>query len=133
MFYDKESINNIILENKNFSTKYILALLNSKLINWYYSTKFTNASTLTVNISKAYLSQLPIKDISISKQQLIINLVDKMLSLNKELQEVGNKDKYRREKIEEEIKKTDNQIDEEIYKLYELTPEEIKIVEGEGK
>ena len=61
-FYNKESINNIILKaDSNLSHLYLLCLLNSSLINWFYSNQFTNESTLTVNISKEYLSQIPIK------------------------------------------------------------------------
>jgi len=34
-----------------------------------------------------------------------------------------------KERIEQQIKQTNWEIDEEVYKLYNLTPEEIKIVE----
>lgn len=91
-FYNKESINNIILkEDSNFKIKYILLLLNSKLINWFYNKAFTNDSTLTVNISKEYLSKIPIKNISDNEQIYFIEKADQMLSLNKELQELSEK------------------------------------------
>lgn len=91
-YYNKESINNVILKNKSkFKTKFILTLLNSNLINWFYNKSFTNDSTLTVNISKEYLSKIPIKKISISDQQPFIEKADLMLSLNKSLQEVSSK------------------------------------------
>ncbi|RPD43565.1 Eco57I restriction-modification methylase domain-containing protein [Paracnuella aquatica] len=85
--YNKESINNIILnDNSKFNIKFILSLLNSKLINWFYNNQFTNESTLTVNISKEYLSKVPIK--VPADQQPFIDKADIMLSKNKELQEV---------------------------------------------
>ena len=63
--YNKESINNIILKSDSkFNVKFILTLLNSALINWFYNNQFTNESTLTVNISKEYLSRIPIKKTS---------------------------------------------------------------------
>lgn len=126
-FYNKESINNLILKKDvPYNIKYILGILNSKLINWFYKTRFTNASILTVNISKEYLSQIPIKKADRNMQRSITVFVDKMLILNNELlNETENSDKWR--KITEEIKKTDIKIDEEVYKLYGLTPEEIEI------
>jgi len=49
--------------------------------------------------------------------------------LNKKLSSIGNKKTSETAKIEEEIKRTDAEIDVLVYKLYGLTPEEIKIVE----
>ena len=50
--------------------------------------------------------------------------------MNEELQEASNNtDKWR--KLRGEIEKLDKRIDGEVYKLYDLTPEEIEIV-GEG-
>ena len=52
-----------------------------------------------------------------------------MLTLNKKLQEIGDKNTLEKQKIEQEIKKTDNEIDELVYQLYEITEEEKKIIE----
>ena len=88
--YNKESINNIILDDSSgIKTKFILTLLNSKLINWFYTNQFTNQSDLTVNLSKEYLSQIPLK---IPEPQLpFITKADIMLSKNKELHELKQK------------------------------------------
>lgn len=53
-----------------------------------------------------------------------------MLSLNKRLSEIGDKRTDERARVEEEIRKTDAEIDGLVYKLYGLSDEEIKIVEG---
>ena len=58
-----------------------------------------------------------------------ISLLDKMLSLNKRLNEIGDKKTDERERIEEEIKKTDVEIDELVYKIYGITEAEKKIIE----
>ena len=52
-----------------------------------------------------------------------------MLSLNKKLQEIGDKNTLEKQKIEQEIKKTDSEIDELVYELYGITQEEKKIIE----
>ena len=72
---------------------------------------------------------MPIKNIPPDKQLPFINLADKMLSLNKKLQEIGDKNTLEKQKIQEEIKKTDNEIDELVYQLYGITEEEKKIIE----
>ena len=55
------SVNNIILKEQYHNYyENILALLNSKVLNWFYANSFSNNSTLTVNISKTFLEKLPI-------------------------------------------------------------------------
>jgi hypothetical protein len=61
-------------------------------------------------------------------EQTIISLVDKMLSLQKKLHSsklAGNE----KERLEQQIKDIDYEIDEEVYKLYGITKEEQKIIE----
>jgi hypothetical protein len=134
--YNKESINNIILKDDiQYSVKYILGLINSKLFSWFYRTKFTNASTLTVNLSKEYLSQLPIRLITFSdsaektQHNKMIGFVEQMLVSHKSLSTAQTPQE--KERLERQIEFTDKAIDSLVYELYGLTNEEIKIVEGE--
>ncbi|MFH2004222.1 MAG: hypothetical protein ABIK27_05730 [Bacteroidota bacterium] len=53
----------------------------------------------------------------------------KMLSLNKRLNELGDKKTDERSRIEKEIKKTDAEVDELVYQIYGITEEEKKIIE----
>jgi adenine-specific DNA-methyltransferase len=128
-YYTFASINNILLkEDVKYKIEYVLGVLNSKLMNWFYSTNFSNRSELTVNISKTFLSKIPVKKLSINDQKILVNLVNKILILNKDLVKIPeNSNKWNSVKLE--IEKTDKKINEEIYKLYGLTMEEIKIVE----
>lgn len=114
--YNKESINNLILTNdRSVDIKYILALLNSKLLNWFYNFQFTNESTLTVNISKEYLSRIPIKMIAKTLQQPFITLVDKIIQFKE-----NGKDTTALEA----------KIDQMVYALYNLTYDEACMIEG---
>ncbi len=89
-YYNKESINNIILQsNCGYSYKYILGLLNSKLTNWYYSNMFTNESRLTVNLSKEYLSQILIPVADEQTQKPFIIVVDYILALSGKLSTIA--------------------------------------------
>jgi len=59
------STNNLILKDKFKDHYYFFAaLINSDVLNWYYANNFSNNSTLTVNISKTYMDQLPISEFS---------------------------------------------------------------------
>ena len=119
------SVNNLLLKNNYESYyKFILALLNSRLLNFYYANNFSNRSKLTVNVSKTYLEKLPI---CFDKVQFIneINVfVEKILSLTQSEDYLENPEKQAK------VKEYERQIDQLVYELYGLTEEEIKIVEG---
>lgn len=130
-YYTFASINNVVLkDDTKYDVKYILALLNSKLLNWYYSVNFSNRSDLTVNISKTFLDELPIKACSELENQSLLHLVDKILLLNKESKVLLNRGTDREHEVKEQIDKAKIQIDKLIYKIYGLTDKEIRIVNG---
>jgi len=70
------------------------------------------------------LKTIPIKDINIEHQQPLISIVDKILSLTQSDDYLQNPQK------QAQVKEYEKQIDRMVYELYDLTPEEIKIVEG---
>lgn len=112
-----------------------MALLNSRLLSFYLTKISTPFRGRFYSCNKQYLSQLPIKhfDLSDPKEKLkydqLISLSDKMVYLNKTLQ-LKTKDTEAKQTIIEDLEKTDRFIDQIVYKLYGLTDEEIKIVEG---
>ena len=106
------------------SLKYLLSIINSKLIGYWYKKQ---SVTSTVKVSE--IRRMPIKIISLEKQQPLIKLVDLMLSLNKSLNELKDKSTDEKARIEADIKKTDQEIDELVYKLYGMTEAEKKIIE----
>ena len=132
-YYTFNSTNTLLIKDKSYNIKYILSLLNSKLLNWYYVNKFTNRSTLTVNISKTFLEQLPIRKSSSDQQRMFIKLADKMLDLNKQLQKLKDVPGQERDFIEKEIDITNREINKKVYKLYDLTEAEKKSVEDSLK
>jgi hypothetical protein len=61
----------------------------------------------------------------------IVQLVEKMLALQKERQSVrAEEDLDKVRTLERQIAQTDEEIDRRVYILYGLSPDEIKIVEG---
>ena len=105
-------------ENLEISLKYILAVLNSKLMSYYFMKN--TAKSVRQMFPKLILEDLrkfPIKRITAKKQQDLISIVDEILTAKKSN---PNADTIILEQ----------QIDQLVYELYGLTEEEIKIVEG---
>ncbi len=70
---------------KQFDYKYLLLILNSKLINWY----FLNFLTDGINFYPNQIKSLPIKNISLPEQQPFIEYADLMLTKKSELQKIS--------------------------------------------
>lgn len=185
-FYNTPSLINVINEKDILELKYILTIINSKLLGWYHNKTSPKANKgLFPKILVNDVRNLPLVNIPLEKQQPFIEKADKMLSLNKELQDLSQKfqrmllRKFELEKlstklqewylldfsdfikelkrlkvklslsqeseweeyfleekskaiaVDSEIKNTDKEIDSMVYKLYDLTDEEIKIIEEE--
>ena len=105
-----------VIKTSRFNPKYLLGLLNSKLIAFWLKNKGKMQGN-NYQLDKEPLLQIPIFNPSIEFQQPIISLVDKILSTK-------NKNSLA------DISNFENEIDILIYKLYKLSEEEIKIVEG---
>ncbi len=105
----------IRLTEKGYLYKYILGVLNSKLMQWIIydlcPVKMGNARKYGLD----YIKKLPIKKAEIKIQNEVAELVDKVISIKKDGLETTD---------------LENQIDQLVYQLYELTDEEIKIIEG---
>ncbi len=128
-YYNKESLINVVLkEDCSFDYYFILTLLNSNLINWYYSKEFTNGSILTVNVSKEYLSTIPIKRVSYEIQHSFVELASKMMQLKQDYHSINTPTE--RKLLQKQIELTDKKINELVYELYDLTEEEIEIIES---
>lgn len=128
-FYTFASLNNIILKKSvDYSYEYITAILNSNLINWYYSNNFSNKSVLTVNISKTFLEKIPIKKISKDEQKEIIKLVqDTLDTKNKFLKQLQTDNK---KTLEQKMNDLEQKINDEIYRIYEIDQDTIEKIES---
>lgn len=126
-YYGSRALNFIKTERINL--KYLTGILNSKISLFWLKNKGKQLGDL-LQIDKGPLLGIPIYVGNKDQQKKIESLVDKMLELNQELNKATkNSDQWH--ELKQEIEKTDRKIDEEVYKLYGLTEEEIKIVERE--
>ena len=101
-----------------------LALLNSTLLNFYYEYTFNMGAEFTTAMAIENLNKLPFKKISLGAQQPFINLVDQILAITKDDDYITNPTKQAK------VKEYERQIDQMVYEIYGLTPEEIAVVEG---
>ena len=115
--YAWKSVFVLLSDEGLYHLNFLLALLNSRLINFYYQKLVGEGGRAFAQVKGVNLNVLPIKDTTIAGQQSLINIVDKILE---------------QKKVNPSSDTTllENQIDQFVYKLYDLTEEEIKIVEG---
>ena len=182
--YNRSNIGIIEKENKKIDLKYILVVLNSTLISYYFMKN--TAKSVRKLFPKIILNDLrkfPFKEISLKEQQPFIEKANKILTLNKEFQEILQKfqrmimrefslekistklqnwyllnfaefikelskvkvklnlsqkadwedyfiaEKSKAETLNNEITKTDKEIDRMVYELYGLNEKEIEIIE----
>ena len=97
--------------------KFLFAILNSKVSEWYFNLIGTTTGMGTNRWKKYKIEMLPIKQPSDLQEKEIENIVNEILKTKKNYPTANTS--Y-----------LENQIDQLVYKLYDLTEEEIKIVEG---
>jgi hypothetical protein len=107
--------------------KFIVGVANSNLIDWYIRQSIYKLGEKGIYASEYFMKQLPLPPITPQTQPLadqIVQKVDHILSLTQSPDYEINKEK------QEKVKVLEREIDQLIYKLYGLTEEEIKIIEG---
>ncbi|WMN06897.1 TaqI-like C-terminal specificity domain-containing protein [Marivirga arenosa] len=112
------TIYNIFLYEENRPLLlYILALLNSKVLQFFWLKKHYDNKATFPKIKKAPIESIPIAEPASQSIEVISDLVEKIFEIKK--QDATAETTY----LEQEI-------DKMVYELYGLTEEEIKIVEG---
>jgi hypothetical protein len=112
-------------------SKYLLGIINSKLLVFYFRKKYNRQDKTFPEIRIYELASLPIKLVNDTMKPLqneIVKFVNQLLKLNEEKTEAKLQTKVAQ--IESKMDYCENRINEIVYQLYGLTEEEIKIVEG---
>jgi hypothetical protein len=113
---------------------YLLGVLNSKAVNFWFKNVYVNDDTLFPHIQKNQLESIPIPEINFSSESdkqahdTIVKLAKQLVELYSEKAEVLVSPKLHR--IEEKITYCEDKIGQLVYELYGLTDEEIAVVEG---
>jgi len=107
------SVNYILIADKSLEDEFLLGLLNSHLLNWYFKVFSTNS-----NVNGYEVDNLPMPNIVNVNQKTLSNIVERILAAK------GINPQADTSALEKEI-------DQLVYQLYGLTDEEIKIIEGQ--
>ena len=131
-FLSLKNVHNLRITNQHLSYKYLLGLLNSKLMTYWYQCLIPEKGRVFAEVKVVNVKKLPIRPIDFSKPDEVkqhdkmVSLVEEMLELHKKISKIKNPEEKTR--IQRQIDATDDRIDKLVYELYGLSEEEIKIV-----
>jgi len=117
------------------SPKYVLGLLNSSLLDWYLKKISTTMRGGFFRYFTQFVEKLPIRRIDFSNSRdkaqhdKMVRLVERILDMNKR-KHSSKLAPSELERLERQIAATDAEIDDLVLKLYDITAEERKIIEG---
>ena len=109
-----------MLPPRAFSPRYVLGLLNSRLIDFYFRLIAQTSGMGVTRWINLYVEEFPLPGVSPERQKAVEGLVDGVLAA-------------KAADAEADTSALEREIDQLVYQLYGLTPEEIAIVEGAVK
>lgn len=112
----RDNLNICIPKNDTINLKFILGVLNSKLTDFYYTYINPEKGEALAQVKKTHVEMLRIPNATEEQQNEISDLVEKALCRHKE-------------NVDADISAITAEIDKLVYKLYDLTEEEIGVVE----
>lgn len=122
-----------VLVLPEYSREYILALLNSKLLDWFVRQTATQMRGGYFSFESRFIRNLPIHCANLddrdekSSHDHLVELVNQMLGLNRQHRQA--RDSQDKTFLQRQIDATNQQIDRLVFEIYGLTDQEIKIVE----
>ena len=106
-----------LLPPSGIESKFLLGVLNSSALRFYLSLIAETSGMGTSRWINNYVKEFPIPEAACDQQALIIELVDQILNV-------------KRTDPDADVSDLENTADQLVYLLYDLTPEEIAIVEA---
>jgi hypothetical protein len=108
--------------DKLINEKFWLGYINSRLVNWFVYNFIYGRAIRGMDFYSFYIEQIPIPNMSEEQQKQFIDIVDQILIIT-------SQENYDHKNPPIQQKELEKKIDEMVYKLYDLTDEEIKIAE----
>ena len=99
------------------SIKYLCALLNSKMVTWIFDSIAASSGMGVSRWIRTYVEQIPVPPIPEPLQRPFVALVDKILAAKSDDPDA-------------DTSALEDEIDELVYQLYQLTPQEIAVIKG---
>ncbi len=116
-FYYANTLHGTAVNNRAYHPHYVLGVLNSRITTWYYRSNTDEEGKVFAQIKIELLRRLPIPKADKDQQRPIVQLVGRILAA-------------KQRDAEADTSALEREIDQLVYALYALTPEEIKIVEN---
>ena len=114
--YCNRSLYSIKITNQDFNPKYIVACINSKVMQFYYRVNYRSETNLFPKIRIKQAKLLPINNASHQVQEMLAEIIDSIV-------------KRKHINPSADTSALESEIDRLVYQLYGLTEDEIKIVE----
>jgi len=117
--------------------RFLLGLLNSRLLSFLIRKTSTPFRGGYIALNRQYIERLPIQLVDLKKpagkmrHDKLVGLVDKLLGLMPKLRAATSDSE--KATLHNAVTATDQQIDQLVYDLYALTPEEVALVERTAK
>jgi type I restriction-modification system DNA methylase subunit len=114
--------------------RYFLGLFNSKLLTYLYRITFASSKTVFSEVGARQVKELPIKKIDFKDKvqkhyhDEIVKYVNMLLEFKKE--KTDNMIPTKLEQLDSKINFCEKSINDTVYKLYNLSSEEIKVIEN---
>ncbi len=124
-WFDGSAIGLIKSQESNYDILYLLGILNSKYSKWYYHKLVNEEGRVFAQVKLSKAKQIPIRVIDFSEKEQkklhdsLVELVKRMIELNSDFDSKAN----------ELSDSVDKAIDKLVYELYDLKPEQIKVIE----
>lgn len=134
-FITNKSVQSILVTDDHYHPYYLLGLLNSKLISWFFLA--IHSVGRRDDFPKIVLKQtreLPFRSVNfedasdVARYDQIVNLVGQLLKMNEQLQTA--KTSQDKTVIQRQIDATDNLIDKIVFEFFGLSGEEISSIES---
>lgn len=128
-YFVKNSLHCTLEKDKRYSLKFILGILNSKMMDFYFQNKIGKTGELFSQMKIEYIKQLPIVKYEFIKQDLydkIISNVDNIIAENERLN--NSTLETETNTIIRKIGFLDSEIDKLVFELYNIT-DEINIID----
>lgn len=114
--YYEQTIHSCHIKDKRFLLKYILAVFNSNLIKYFYHKTNSQGGNIFPQIRISSVENIPVKQINQETQKRIVRIVDNILE-------------YKKVKQNHDTSDFEQQLDNIVYRLYDLTYDEVKVID----
>lgn len=132
-YFVDQSLYVLLPKESRYRSEYHLALICSTLLGFVFNLTDGDRKKTFPKIKGDQIKRLPIRPIDfdnpddVAKHDNMVTLVERMLALHQ--QKAGETNPHTLKQLETHFTATDRQIDRLVYQLYDLTDEEIALVE----